>query len=96
MGEGTSKDKERSSETLNSFNNFIAHDKPSSLYLSEQGPWSQPLVVGGSEQLLDEDQIKGFRFKCSLPHEQRTSNTGINVRPYGVREYRTRRGKPCS
>jgi hypothetical protein len=49
-----------------------------------------------SEQLLSKDQVEGSRFKCSLPHEQRTSNTGTNVRPYGVSEYRTRRGKPCS
>jgi hypothetical protein len=49
-----------------------------------------------SEQHLSKDQIEGSRLKCSLPHEQRTSNTGTNVRPYGVSEYRTRRGKPCS
>jgi hypothetical protein len=49
-----------------------------------------------SEQLLSKDQVEGSRFKCSLPHEQRTSNTGTNVRPYGVSEYRTRRGKPFS
>jgi hypothetical protein len=49
-----------------------------------------------SEQHLSKDQVEGSRFKCSLPHEQRTSNTGTNVRPYGVSEYRARRGKPCS
>jgi hypothetical protein len=45
MGEGTSKDKERSSETLNSFNNFIAHDKPSSLYLSANRAHSRSLSL---------------------------------------------------
>jgi hypothetical protein len=45
MGEGTSKDKERSSETLNSFNNFIAHDKPSSLYLPANRAHSRSLSL---------------------------------------------------
>jgi hypothetical protein len=57
----------------------------------------RPLVCRSkSEQLPCKDQVEGYRFKCSLPHEQRTSKTGTNVRPYGVSEYRTRRGKPCS
>src|SRR4051794_36133744 len=42
------------------------------------------------------DQAEGSRLRCSLPHVQRTSNTGTSVVPYGVSEYRTRRGKPCS
>jgi hypothetical protein len=53
----------------------------------EQGRQRQHLVCRRNrEQLLSKDQVEGFRFKCSLPHEQRTSNTGINVRPYGVSE----------
>jgi hypothetical protein len=63
----------------------------------EQGRQRQHLVCRRkSEQLLSKDQVEGSRCKCSLPHEQRTSNTGTNVRPYGVSEYCTRRGKPCS
>ncbi len=42
------------------------------------------------------NQIAVHRLKCSLPHEPRTSNTGTNVRPYAVSEYRTRSGNPCS
>jgi len=42
------------------------------------------------------DQAAGARFKCSLPHVQRTSKTGTNVLPYGVSEYHTRSGRPRS
>jgi hypothetical protein len=67
------------------------------LLACEQGRQRQDLVCRRkSEQHLSKDQVAGSRFKCSLPHEQRTSNTGTNVRPYRVSEYRTRRGKPCS
>src|SRR3981189_1470851 len=53
----------------------------------EQGRQRQHLVCRRkSEQHLSKDQVEGSRFKCSLPHEQRTSNTGTNVRPYGVSE----------
>jgi hypothetical protein len=41
-------------------------------------------------------QAEASRLRCSLPHVQRTSNTGTNVIPYGVSVYRTRRGNPGS
>jgi hypothetical protein len=81
--------------SLDTADAFIEADL--SVLACKQGRQRQHLVCRRkSEQLLSEDQVEGSRFKCSLPHEQRTSNTGTNVRPYGVSEYRTRRGKPCS
>ncbi len=50
------------------------------LLACEQGRQRRHLVCRRkSEQILSKDQVEGFRFKRSLPHEQRTSNTGTNV-----------------